>query len=79
MSTWRGHHQFLGEYLLRPHPANESPAAATTIGYVDFGDENHITQSIFSKGAWGDRKGKPWPQPVVRWYSMEKPDGSPLF
>lgn len=69
----------LGKCFLIPHLAEEKPHVPLLIGYVDFGDDNRLVAAIWREPEWRDLKKRAFDKPVVRWYHMEKPDGTPLF
>lgn len=78
--TLRVRSPILGDFLLVPHGAEED-AGSHVIGYVTLADDpSRLLRAIrLNGGGWSDAGNKPFPRPVAAWYSMEKPDGSPLF
>lgn len=70
----------LGKYYLVPHTMEEEPGAEVC-GYVVFADDPaRLVRAIRPRReGWCDDKNRPFTKPIVAWYSMEKPDGTPLF
>lgn len=78
LPTLRVRSAILGDYLLVPHAADEGPGS-TMLGYVVLEGEDKMRRAIRPRGDWRDDKNRPFTKPLVAWYSMEKPDGSPLI
>lgn len=70
----------LGRYNLIRHPADEDPCG-TLLGYVAFrNDPTRLVRALrLNRKDWTDDRNRRFEQPIVAWYSMEKPDGTPLF
>lgn len=72
------HSRLWGPCRLIPHGMDEKPTSP--LGYVALeGQENTAHVAIHHAGVWRGRNMKPFPAPVVGWYSVEKADGSPIF
>lgn len=70
----------LGTYNLMPHPAEEDPGE-TMLGYVVFEDDpDRLIRALrLNRQQWTDHKNRPFEKKIIAWYSMEKPDGTPLL
>lgn len=70
----------LGTYNLMPHPIDEDPGN-TMLGYVAFEDNpDRLVRAIrLNKKDWTDHRNRRFDKPIIAWYSMEKPDGTPLL
>jgi len=70
----------LGTYNLMPHPAEEDPGE-TMLGYVVFEDNpDRLVRAIrLNKKGWTDHRNRRFEKTIIAWYSMETPDGTPLF
>lgn len=79
MRTYTIESPFFGKLYLIPHRMDEQPVSSVIVGYVDFGDANHLHCAIWTNGEWRGRNGRKLKEQPVRWYHTEKPDGSPLL
>ncbi|WP_324741597.1 hypothetical protein U8326_00025 [Tsuneonella sp. CC-YZS046] len=78
MKTHIMHTPLLGKLYLVPHLVEEVPADRV-FGYVDFGDDTRLVQGFWLGKGWLDSTGKPFSQPIVHWYHLERPDGTSPF
>jgi hypothetical protein len=61
-------------------PRDSEPDEAVTMGYVSLeGEPDSLKLAIWKGGKWLDWRMKDFPVPVVRSYSVEKADGTPVF
>ena len=63
---------------LIPHDMDQRPAGL--LCYVTMeGNEKSATLAIYRNGEFQDRHERPFASPILRWYSVEKADGSIIF
>ena len=68
-----------GRCRLVPHDVDEKPVGAA-VGYVELaGSLGTYPLAMNLRGEWRNRQDKPFGAAVIRWFSLAKLDGSPLF
>ena len=75
---WRIVLPIFGECGLKLEPLNAKPAFP--VAYVQLQDQpDNLKSAIWRAGEWCTRGGRPFRSAVVAWYSIVRPDGSPVF
>lgn len=62
---------------LIPHGMDEQPAGLFC--YVTLEGGESATLAVYRNGEFQDRYRRPFASPIMRWYSVEKADGSIIF
>lgn len=72
-------HPWFGQCRLTPQDL-AAPPETFQAAYVELeGADNSKLLAFYRDGEWLNHKMRPFPQPVVKWYSAEKIDGTPIF
>ncbi|WP_295635917.1 hypothetical protein [Novosphingobium sp.] len=67
-----------GECRLKLEALDSKPAFP--VAYVQLQDQpDNLKSAVWRAGEWRTRGGRPFRAAVVGWYSIVRPDGSPVF
>lgn len=67
-----------GKCRLLPHDLGETPQGMAV--YLEYESKpGTLTSALYTDGQFRTRNLKPVTEPLVRWYSVEREDGRPIF